>query len=267
MGICFNENVKGMYVNVPVPLTCLLRTLHRWDIMDEYAKEVVDMKDIEMLKKLTVFSGLSHEDLEKISEISVERKLRKNMPVFMEGEPGEAFYYVKSGKVKIYRTYEDGREHIVHILGEGDVFGEATLFSGIAYPASASVYEDSVIGAIRNSDLERLILQSPGLSLKIIKLLTSKLVQAQYKIRDLTFNDVFSRTAAQLLKLAGDHGKQSDKGIVINIPLSRQELAEMAGTTRETVSRVLSKFRKEKSIAEQEERIVILDLEKLRAWQ
>ncbi len=69
------------------------------------------------------------------------------------------------------------------------------------------------------------------------------------------------------MKLADDHGKQSDRGIVINIPLSRQELAEMAGTTRETVSRVLSRFRKEKSITEQEERIVILDIEKLRSWQ
>jgi len=225
------------------------------------------MKDYEMLKRLTVFSGLSVEDLEKITEISIERGYKKNMMVFMEGEPGDAFYYVKSGKVKIYRSYEDGREHIVHILGEGDVFGEATLFSGIAYPASASVYEDSVIGVIKNSDLEKLISQSPGLSLKIIKLLASKLVQAQRKIRDLTFNDVFSRTAAQLLKLADDHGKQTDEGIKINIPLSRQELADMAGTTRETVSRVLSKFRKEKFITEQDDRIVILNSEKLRSWQ
>ena len=225
------------------------------------------MKDYEMLKRLTVFSGLSVEDLEKITEISIERRYKKNMMVFMEGEPGDAFYYVKSGKVKIYRSYEDGREHIVHILGEGDVFGEATLFSGIAYPASASVYEDSVIGVIKNSDLEKLISQSPGLSLKIIKLLASKLVQAQHKIRDLTFNDVFSRTAAQLLKLADDHGKQTDEGIKINIPLSRQELADMAGTTRETVSRVLSKFRKEKFITEQDDRIVILNFEKLRSWQ
>ncbi len=225
------------------------------------------MKDYEMLKKLTVFSSLSDEDLERISQISSERRYRKNASIFMEGEPGAAFYYVKSGKVKIYRTYEDGREHIVHILGEGEVFGEATLFSGIAYPASASVYEDSVIGSISNSDLEKLISQSPGLSLKIIKLLTSKLLQAQHKIKDLTFNDVFSRTAAQLMKLAEDHGKPTDRGIMISIPLSRQELADMAGTTRETISRVLSKFRKEKSITEQDDRIVILNPENLKGWQ
>ena len=225
------------------------------------------MKDYEMLKKLTVFSSLSDEDLERISQISSERRYRKNASIFMEGEPGDAFYYVKSGKVKIYRIYEDGREHIVHILGEGDVFGEATLFSGIAYPASASVYEESVIGIISNSDLEKLISQSPGLSLKIIRLLTSKLLQAQHKIKDLTFNDVFSRTAAQLTKLAEDHGKLTDKGIMISIPLSRQELADMAGTTRETISRVLSKFRKEKYITEQDDRIVILNPERLKGWQ
>lgn len=224
------------------------------------------MKDIGPLKKLTLFSGLSDGALEQIMAVSMERRYRKNMIVFMEGEPGDAFYYVKSGKVKIFRTYEDGREHIIHIMGEGDVFGEATLFNSINYPASASTYEDSVIGIIKNSELEKLVAQSPGLSLKIIKLLAAKLVLAQKKIKDLTFNDVFSRTASLLLKLAEDHGTHSDKGIVIDMPLSRQELADMAGTTRETVSRVLSKFRKEKSITELSDRIVILDAEKLKTW-
>ena len=225
------------------------------------------MKDYEMMKKLAFFSGLPDEDLEKIAEITIERSYRKNTIVFMEGEPGDALYYVKSGKVKVFRAYEDGREHIVHILSQGDVFGEATLFSGIDYPASASIYEDSIIGVIRNNDLEKLVIQSPDLSLKIIRLMASKLVQAQYKIRDLTFNDVFSRTASQLLKLAEDHGSKSDMGLIINISLSRQELAEMAGTTRETISRVLSKFRKEKSITEQDDRIVLLNVERLKSWQ
>jgi CRP/FNR family transcriptional regulator, cyclic AMP receptor protein len=225
------------------------------------------VRDLELLKENAFFSGLSDDDLKKIEDISIERKYRKNMIIFMEGDPGEAFYYIKSGKVKIFRTYDDGREHIVHIMSEGDVFGEATLFSDISYPASASIYEDSIIGVIKNKDLEKLIKETPDLSLKLIKLFAHKLIQAQQKIKELTFNDVFSRTASQILKLAEDHGKKNEKGTLIDIQVPRQELADMVGTTRETVSRAISRFKKEKSIAEQDDRIIILNEEKLKTWQ
>ena len=224
------------------------------------------MKNTEVLKKLTLFSELQDQDLEKIAAISIERNYKKNMLIFMEEDPGEAFYYIKSGKVKIFRTYEDGREHIIHIFGEGEVFGEATLFNNMNYPASALVYEDAIIGIIKNGDLENLVKENSELSLKLIKLFAKKLILAQEKIKDLTFNDVFSRTASQLLKLAKEYGIKTEKGTTIKIQLSRQELAEMVGTTRETVSRVISKFKKEKSITEIKDNIMIISFEKLEAW-
>ncbi|MCX7921130.1 MAG: Crp/Fnr family transcriptional regulator [Clostridia bacterium] len=224
------------------------------------------MKNTEIIKKFTFFSDLQESDLEEIDKISIERNYKKNMIIFMEGEPGEAFYYIKSGKIKVFRTYEDGKEHIIHIFGEGDVFGEATLFSNIPYPASASVYEDAVVGMIKNSELENLVKNNSELALKIIKVLARRLVFAQNKIRDLAFNDVFARTAAQIMKLAKDYGRKTDKGITIEIELSRQELADMVGTTRETVSRAISKFKKEKSITEEKDKIVILSEAKLNDW-
>lgn len=224
------------------------------------------MKNTEYIKHFTFFSDLQEEDLESISNITIERNYKKNMIVFMEGEPGDAFYYIKSGKVKIFRTYEDGKEHIINIFSDGDVFGEATLFNNISYPASASIYEDSVIGIIRNSDLEALIQKNTELSLKIIKVLAKKLVFAQQKIKDLAFNDVFARTASQILKLAIDYGRKADRGVIIDIELSRQELADMVGTSRETVSRAISKFKKEKSIAEEKDKLILLNPEKLKTW-
>ncbi|MFZ5986529.1 MAG: Crp/Fnr family transcriptional regulator [Bacillota bacterium] len=224
------------------------------------------MENIQYIKHFTLFSELSEEDLEKISDISIERNYKKNMIVFMEGEPGEAFYYIKSGKVKVYRTYEDGKEHIIHIFGPGDVFGEVTLFNNIPYPASASVYEDAVIGIIRNIELENLVKQNSELSLKIIKILARKLIFAQQKIKDLAFNDVFSRTASQIIKLSKEYGRKTEKGILVDIGLSRQELAEMIGATRETVSRAVSKFKKEKSITETKDKIIIINEEKLKDW-
>lgn len=224
------------------------------------------MKDSELIKNIGFFVDLSEEDLEKIAAISIERKYRKNMIVFMEGEPGDAFYYIKSGKVKVFRTYEDGKEHIINIFGEGEVFGEVTLFNSIPYPASASVYEDAVIGVIKNQDLEKLITGNPDLAFRLIKVLTRRLLLSQQKIKDLAFNDVFSRTASQLLKLAADYGQKTDKGVEINIQLSRQELAEMVGTTRETISRVISRFKKEKAVSEENDKVIILSRDKLDKW-
>jgi CRP/FNR family cyclic AMP-dependent transcriptional regulator len=225
-----------------------------------------DTKNVQLIKKFSFFSELQEEDLEQIADISIERIYKKNLIIFMEGDPGEAFYYIKSGKVKVFRTYEDGREHIIHIFSKGDVFGEATLFNNVPYPASASVYEDAVIGLIKNEHLENLLKRNSELTLKIVKLLARKLVLCQNKIRDLTFNDVFSRTASQLLKLSKEHGRNEESGIVIEIQLSRQELADMVGTTRETISRVISKFKKERSITERNDSLVILDENKLKSW-
>lgn len=224
------------------------------------------MKNTDYLKHFTFFSDLQEEDLESISNITMERNYKRNMLVFMEGEPGDAFYYIKKGKVKIFRVYEDGKEHIIHICREGDVFGEATLFSNVPYPASASIYEDSTIGIIKNSDLEALIQSNAALALKFIKVLAKKLIFAQHKIKDLAFNDVFARTASQILKLAKEYGIQTDKGIAINIEFSRQELADMVGTTRETVSRAISKFKKEKSITEELDKLILLNADKLKTW-
>lgn len=226
-----------------------------------------EMNNTQYIGQSSIFSGLEEADLKKIADISIERKYKKNMIIFLEGEPGDGFYYIKSGKIKVYRTYMDGKEHIIHIFGAGEVIGEATLFTNIPYPASAVVYEDSVVGCIKNSDLEALVKENSDLALSIIRILVRKLSLGQEKIRSLAFNDVFSRCATLLLKLAQDHGLETDSGIMIDIQLTRQELAEMAGTTRETISRAMSRFKKEKSLTEKDDRIVILNKSKLEGWQ
>jgi CRP/FNR family transcriptional regulator len=224
------------------------------------------MENIEVLKKIPFFNGLPEPDLKKIAQIVSEKSYEKGSIIFGEGDPGRYLYFVERGKVKVFRTYEDGKEHIVHILGDGDIFGEASLFNDIDYPASASSYEDSSIGTIRNSDIEKLIRENPELSLRLIKLMSRKLVFAQQKIRDLTFNDVFSRTASQIFKLSGDYGKKSNRGIIVDVPVTRQELADMVGTTRETVSRVISRLKKDESIDEENDRLLIINEGRLRSW-
>lgn len=224
------------------------------------------MSNFEYLKQISIFSQLRDEFLEKIDSISINRSYGKGRIIFMEGEPGEAFYYIKSGLIKIYKVSADGREHILHILNEGHVFAEVTLFSGTPYPATAEVLEDAEIGIIKNRDLEKLITDNAEISLALINYLNKRLVEAQNKVRNLALYDTFGRTAQALVKLAEDYGKKSTKGILLDLGISRQELANIVGTTRETVIRVLAAFKKENSIDLDKSNIIIKNLDKIKQW-
>ncbi|HRU42373.1 MAG TPA: Crp/Fnr family transcriptional regulator [Candidatus Diapherotrites archaeon] len=224
------------------------------------------MNNHDYLRQISIFSELEGEFLEKIYKISRVRKYEKGRIIFMEGEPGEAFFYIKSGLVKISKLSRDGREHILHVLNEGHVFAEVTLFSNTEYPATAEVLEDAEIGIIKNEDLEKVIKENPDLSLQMIKYLNKRLVEAHMKIRNLALYDTYERTAQALVKLAEDYGRKSSKGVNLDINISRQELANIVGTTRETVIRALTAFKKERLIGIEKNTITIIDLESLKEW-
>jgi CRP/FNR family transcriptional regulator len=224
------------------------------------------MEKYDYLKQISIFSQLKEEFLQKINDVSVMRSYSKGRIIFMEGEQGEAFYYIKSGLVKISKLSSDGREHILHILNEGHVFAEVTLFNSTSYPATAEVLEAAEIGMIKNSALEKLIVENPEISLELIKYLNKRLIEAQNKVRNLALYDTFGRTAQALVKLAEDYGRKTTSGIELDLNISRQELANIVGTTRETVIRVLAAFKKEMSIELNKSSILIKDLEKVKQW-
>lgn len=224
------------------------------------------MSQYDYLRQISIFSELKDEFLEKVHSISVFRRYSKGKIIIMEGEPGEAFFYIRTGLIKISKVSKDGREHILHILNEGHIFAEVTLFSKTVYPATAEVIEDSEIGVIRNADLEKVIMENPDLALQLIRYLNKRLVEAHMKIRNLALYDTYGRTVQALLKLAEDYGKKTSGGIELDLGISRQELANIVGTTRETVIRVLAALKKERCIDIDKNSITILDIEKIKQW-
>lgn len=229
-------------------------------------EERIDLLELEYLRHIPLFEELPPADLAAINKVTIERRYKKNMIVFMEGEPGEGFHYIKSGKVKIAQMAQDGREHIINILGPGEVFAEVLLFNRGSYPATAVAIEDSVIGIIKNSDLENVVTENSRIALHIIRVMSKKLIHAQMKIRTLALSDTFSRTAQVLMRLAKQYGQPAAGGIQIEIDMTRQELANLVGTTRETVSRVLSSMKKDKVIDLAEHNIIILDEKSLNRY-
>lgn len=220
----------------------------------------------EYLDKIPLFGDLAPEELDSVSQLARVRNYKKNMIIFMEGEPGEALYFIISGKVKISKTTEDGREQILHILQHGDVFAEVVLIDGGPYPATAEVIEAGQIGMLMNNDVENLIRSNPDIALKLLKILSKRLRLAQRQVRDLALKDTYGRLAGMLLILGKEHGTETDSGIRIELPLSRQELANLIGTTRETVTRILGDFKKYKCIELEKQAIVLIDSDKLKTW-
>ena len=223
------------------------------------------MDFIQQLKNMPVFADLPDAQLKDIYQITTERKYRKGSVIFLEGEQGEGFHYLQSGKVKIVKMTDDGREHIINILSPGDLFAEVLLFNNRDYPATAIAVEDSKVGVIKNTDLERLILGNNLLALQLIKALSQRLLFAQQKIKNLALHDVTARTAETLLRLGTEHGRLLTNGqIEITLELSRQDLASLVGTTRETVTRTLSSLKKDKIIDFDIHKITIIEPDKLK---
>ncbi|WP_333593726.1 Crp/Fnr family transcriptional regulator [Anaerospora hongkongensis] len=223
------------------------------------------MDFIQQLKKMPVFADLPDAQLKDLYQITTERKYRKGSVIFLEGEQGEGFHYLQSGKVKIVKMTDDGREHIINILSPGDLFAEVLLFNNRDYPATAIAVEDSKVGVIKNTDLERLILGNNLLALQLIKALSQRLLFAQQKIKNLALHDVTARTAETLLRLGTEHGRILTNGqIEITLDLSRQDLASLVGTTRETVTRTLSSLKKDKVIDFDIHKITIIEPNKLK---
>lgn len=217
------------------------------------------MGDLDIIKKMPIFSGLKPEELAEVKNIYLTGKYKKGKIIFFEGEPGEAVYFVKSGKIKIYKSDAEGREYILHIFGPGDIFAETVLLEGGPYPASAEAVEDSVVGMIKNQDLEELLKKNTGIAFKIMKILSYRLRESQDKIKNLVFRDTYDRTACALHKMSLDHGRKTSQGIEVELPITRTELASIVGTSRETVTRMLSEMRRKGIIDMNRHKITVLN--------
>lgn len=221
--------------------------------------------DTSVIKKIPIFAMLGEDILRQIAGIVNERQYKKSMIIFFEGEPGEAVYFVIKGKVKIFKTNADGKEQIIHIMQNGDVFAESVLFTGLDYPASAEVLEDSVIGILRCDDLEDLIRQDGDLAVAIINIMGRRLQFVSDQIKNLGLRDAMGRVVDVIIKMA-ERGKETPDGIMVEFKLPRQEFASLAGTTRETATRALGTLQKEGSLYLDKDTLYIKDIKKLKRW-
>ncbi|WP_210367796.1 Crp/Fnr family transcriptional regulator [Bacillus sp. REN3] len=217
-----------------------------------------------VLSKFTLFRGLDDRELDKILEISISRKWNKNSHVFLQGDPLENVYFIHEGKIKIYKSDANGKEQIVAILKKGEMFPHVGFFRQGGYPAFAEVIEPSSLVVVPISQFENVLVENPQLSIKVFKVLGEKIVDLQDRLEAQILNNTYEQIIKLLVRLAQLHGEELPDGkILLKSEFTNKDLANMIGTTRETVSRTLTKMKKDGLIKSNLEGDMILDSEEL----
>ncbi|MBM4457549.1 MAG: Crp/Fnr family transcriptional regulator [Chloroflexi bacterium] len=218
----------------------------------------MDRRDI--LMALPVFAGLSERDWEKVSDLFSERQYQKDDYIFREGEAPEALFIIKTGKVKVLRHSTDGKDVVLRVCGPGQMLGTVAVFDGGGYPGTAQVIEACSVLIIARNDCLTLVNRYPIFALTVITDLGTRLRSSAEQIRSLAVERVEQRIARVLLKLAESAGSDAAEGRVIEMPLTRQDVADMTGTTVETAIRVMSKFRRNELIRTRRGKVVLVSV-------
>lgn len=212
---------------------------------------------------LGVFCNLDGAALEEFNSHKTDNFYKKGQVIFYEDNDAFGLYCVYSGKIKLYKTGIDGRQQIVRIASNGDLLGYRSLFSDEPYSATAEVLEDAHICCIDKNAFFPVLAKYPELSLNIIKKLAMELRHAEDLATSMAQKSVRERMAELLLILKETYGRETKKGIQIDLRLSREEMAEMIGVTQETAIRLLSEFKQDGLIEVKERDITILDHRRL----
>jgi CRP/FNR family transcriptional regulator len=212
-----------------------------------------------MLEEIPIFSSLSQSDRGDVKDLFIEKHFGKDDYIFFEGDPSSWLGVVLEGRVKMIKHSEGGKDVVLDVILPGEMLGEEAAFNGEPYPATAQAMEPTVVASIYRDDYHRLLQQYPALALRVIEELGRRLREAQDLIKSMAVERVERRIARILLKLAATTGSSNGNGIVIELPLTRQDIAEMAGTTVETTIRTMSKFKKDGLIQTKRGQVTVLE--------
>lgn len=218
-------------------------------------------------KDISIFSSLDSSELTEIIEKMNHKRVNKNDVVFLEGEKAKTLYFLNVGKIKIYKYTKDGKEQILHILSEGDFFGELNLLKESKYRFNAKAIEESKICMLSKENFKEILLYKPEIAIKILEIMGERLSDVESLAQNLATNDIDARIAFLLKELSDKYGKNNEGNLVINLHLTREDMASYVGITRETISRKLKKFEEEGIIKiVGTKKIIIIDNEKLEEY-
>ena len=220
-----------------------------------------------LLRSIPLFAGLSAQELAKVGALAQVRQYAAREVVVSQGDPALALFAIVRGRLKVASCGPDGRDTVLGIMAEGEVFGEVALIDGGTRSATCTAIEPCELLAIERLQFMELLEQSPAIAVKLLHVLAGRLRRLSQRSEDAAFLDVPSRLARSLLDLAtrfGERRRSPASGICITLKLSQQELGDLVGATRESVNKHLADWTRQGFLTLQGGRMVISDIESVR---
>jgi CRP/FNR family transcriptional regulator len=216
----------------------------------------------ELLRSVPLFAGLEENELERFSRVAVPRSFPAGTRVFHEGDRSDACYIVREGSFRVTREHSDGRAITLATLGPGEVFGELAMLDGDTRSASAEALSDGELLALPANDVRGLLARHPEISVKLVAALVRRLREANERISRQSFQTVPSRVAGVLSQLVAETPRSGEDG-EITIRMNQADLAQLAGTSRESVSRFLADLERAGVVRSGRGRVTVCDPSKL----
>ena len=195
------------------------------------------------LKHIHLFDGISPSEMQEMEKITRMEEVKKRQPLYLPGDPSSSVYLLKRGRVKIANTAPNGKEVTFEILEAGDVFGELDVLQDAPRSTSAETLDDALICVIPRKDFDQYLAMHPNVTIKLTKLIGLRLKKIQSRVEDLVFREVPARLAHLLSDLGKTEGVADKQGIRLKVKLTHQEMANLIGCSRETVSTTMGQFR------------------------
>jgi len=220
---------------------------------------------VELLRSVALFADLEEGELERFSHVAVPRTFPAGTRVFHEGDNSDACYIVREGSFRVTREHSDGRAITLATLGPGEIFGELAMLDGDKRSASAESITDGTLLALPANDVRNLLARNPEIALKLVGGLVRRLRQANMRLSRQSFQTVPSRVAGILAQLSRD-GQDDDETAEVTIRMNQTDLAQLAGTSRESVSRFLAELERAGVVRSGRGRVTVLEPQKLRNY-
>jgi CRP-like cAMP-binding protein len=203
------------------------------------------MDKLLFLSQINLFDELPMEEMEAIDKISDMQPMKKGSIILGPHQPTKALYLLKKGKVRLYRSSEDGKQLTVDLLGDGNIFGETSSFSLNDDLTYAEALSDTYLCVIGKKEFEHLIEQKPKLAIKFIEILSARLKETYEMSENIALRNVQYRVLSLLLRLSEKFGRRNKEWQTIDIKITHNDIASMIGSTRETVSATISQLKKQ----------------------
>ncbi len=215
------------------------------------------MTDAAFVKPVALFATLDSIALNEVRAAARTKAIEAGQTFFREGDPAAAFFVLDTGSVKLTQLTPEGHQVVLRLLSPGDAFGGVAAFGGATYPITAEAVTDASAYEWPGEVMARLMERHSRLALNALKFVAGRLHELQVQYRQLATEKVERRVARALLRLVQQAGRRIESGVLIDLPLSRDDIAQMTGTTLYTVSRIVSRFESEGLLEAGRQRVVI----------